>query len=272
MLIDERLAFLQADNAMIAECASQDLDVPVHPCPGWTMVELVKHVGNGQNWFETAIRTKATEEAQVTCSPPPEREGLVEWFQHVGARLDQTIRAADEEPRMRILWNTDGQSGGPDYMRRRAGNEAVVHRWDAERAVGGAGSSVPTELAIDCLDELLVSWLPWAASVGRQAQGDWSGQSIELRADGCAWHVTFLSRGCVQVTAFSGAEVTRAREATSTVSGPVSPLLLFAMNRVTPDEAELTVQGDRNLLARWTTEVRFGSRHQVPRERRPISR
>jgi uncharacterized protein (TIGR03083 family) len=264
MLAQDRLALLAADNAVIARCAGADLDAVVEPCPGWTMVELVKHVGNGQSWFEVALRTMATEESQVRCVPPPEREGLVDWFLQVNARLDATVRATGEEPPMRMLWNTDGRCGGADFLRRRAGNEAVVHRWDAERAVGGAGSPVPTELAVDCLDELLVRWLPWAAAAGRQAQGGWSGQSIELRADDRSWRVDFSGPGSVQVS-----EGRHPGPATAAVAGAASPLLLFAMNRLTPEEAGLHVEGDRRLLSRWTAEVRFGSRVPVAQADRP---
>lgn len=250
---DQALAMLEADSATIAACARGRLDAPVPLCPGWKMADLVQHVGGGQRWIEAAMRLRATEERDVPRTERPGEEGVLVWFEAGVSKLLETARAIEAEASMRMLWNEDGVSGGPNFLRRRAMNEAAIHRWDAENVVGRP-SPIPAVQALDGLDELLVRWLPWAAAAGRQAQGKWHRESVLFRTDGAAWRATFESRGRVRVEPHGNGP------ATCSVGGPPSALLLFGMNRGTPGELGLAVEGDDTVLARWRTEVRFGSR------------
>lgn len=253
-----RLRFLESESQAILACARASIDAPIEACPGWTMADLLRHVGSGQRWIEAALRQRATDQGGVEWGAPGEGDDLVVWFEEGLNVLLGTARSVVDEAPMRMLWNGDGVSGSPDFLRRRATNEAAIHRWDAQRAVGHA-DDIPAELALDCLDELLLLWLPWAARVGRQAQGRWSGESIGLRTSGRRWTVTFAGTGDVHVVPGDGG-----RPPDAEVEAPPSAMALFAMNRAAPADAEMHVSGDEMLLARWSVEVRFGSRTPAP--------
>lgn len=255
---NERMRFLKSESDAILRFARLDLGAPIEACPGWTMPDLLKHVGGGQRWIEAAIRQRATEHVEVDWGVPGDDDDVLEWFERGAAALLRTARSVDVEAPMHMLWNAGGGSIEADFLRRRATNEAAIHRWDAERAVDEP-SPIPIALALDCVDELVSRWLPWAASVGRQAQGSWSGETVVLRAGGRSWTVTFVGAGNVRAEAAD-----RGGDATVIVEASPSAMALFTMNRGAARELGLQVHGDAHVLSRWRTEVRFGSRGAVP--------
>jgi hypothetical protein len=77
-LIDERST---AFRAAIASASSLDVQVPT--CPGWTLHDLARHIGEGRRvWAATVAAGPATAKAVVEdASPAPsEREPLLAWL------------------------------------------------------------------------------------------------------------------------------------------------------------------------------------------------
>lgn len=243
---------LAAASADLATAAGKGLDVEIAHCPGWTMAELVRHTGVAQRCVDETLRLGSTDMAgRVTPEAPTDHDRLVEWFEEGAELLAASLAEAEPGTELWKMWPTEGEDG-VRFWHRHIARETDVHRWDAQAAHGGASPMDP-DLAADGLDDLLGGWLVWAAGVGRQAQGRWSGESVQFRrTDGDeAWVVTLHGPGRVSVARGAG-------PADATVAGTASDLLLFAVNRLPPTDPALEVAGDTSVVSRWASEVRFG--------------
>jgi uncharacterized protein (TIGR03083 family) len=145
------LAHLRADvDAILGVLGTSALTEPVTGCPGWTLRELVEHLGSVHRWAAQIVQTGEPQRQQEH-----EAADLVGWFAEGAESLIQTLAAADPAA---PCWSftTDRTMG---FWRRRQALETVVHRWDAERAVGEPGRIDPS-LAADGVDEVVSLMTP----------------------------------------------------------------------------------------------------------------
>src|ERR1700742_3108641 len=82
-LIDENRAF--GDLVLAADPA-----IPVPTCPGWSLLQLLRHVGRGDRWAAEMISQEATVELDPRSvgngRPPDDPDGARTWL-HDGAKL-----------------------------------------------------------------------------------------------------------------------------------------------------------------------------------------
>ncbi len=127
-------------------------------CPGWALPALGAHLGGVHRWARTAILTGAAPQLDPADDPAPaDLAGIAAWVRDGGERLLTTLGLMDPqqptwhpfpgEPKVAGLW-----------MRRQA-QEASVHRWDAERAIGLV-PTIETTFAADGIDEYWTVMLP----------------------------------------------------------------------------------------------------------------
>lgn len=258
MLMDHHAHFdaLRTANTELADVAGQEQTAFVRHCHPWRMADLVRHTGVMHRLMVRTVETlaarqggSAAEESSARVVTPGDAE-LVDWFRDGAGLLEHKLTELDP----------DDTLGGANPNRtldvslcRHIARETAVHRWDAESAVG-VPQPLPAEVAADWLDGLLLGWLPHAAGAGRQAQGPWRGERLAFeRTDGPeGWVVTLAGPG--DVVAARGST-----RADVTVRATASSLLLLAMNRLTPQDDEIVVEGAEELLRRWRVEIRFGS-------------
>jgi uncharacterized protein (TIGR03083 family) len=154
------LANLDADSHLLAAAAARGLEPDVPCCPGWTVRDLVVHMGE-------VISQKADLVAGswVDSWPPrktlPEGADPVAWYRQESVRLYEALAAADPAaPAM-----TFGRDRTVGFWIRRMAHETVVHRVDAEQS-HGYESGVDPELAADGVAELFDVFVaghpPWA--------------------------------------------------------------------------------------------------------------
>jgi uncharacterized protein (TIGR03083 family) len=147
----DHAAALVDENALFAElAATAELDTPVPTCPDWSLKQLFRHVGRGDRWAATIVRTgRPADPREVADGRPPEG-GLVEWLRG-GPRavLDAVAHVGPDTP----VWTFTGPKPASWWVRRRE-HEVLVHRADAALAVG-AGFAVAAERAADALSEYL---------------------------------------------------------------------------------------------------------------------
>ena len=146
------LAHLRADvDAILAVLHTSDLTEPVGACPGWTLRELVEHLGSVHRWAADIVRT-------ASPSALGEQHGisdLRDWFAAGAEELLETLAAADPD---RACWTfTSARTTG--FWLRRQALETVVHRWDAERAIGEP-SVIDPALAADGVGEVVTLMTP----------------------------------------------------------------------------------------------------------------
>lgn len=239
-----------------------DVTAPVASCPGWTVHDLVVHLG-AVNWWGAATVREATPDTRtggrgaVMESAPPVTEGaaaLADWYSGLTAEMMATF--TDTAPDA-LVWTFSGP-GRADFWPRRQLHETLVHRWDVENALHGAAATtpVPEDVAVDTIDEFCTVMRPhMAAHVPPLAV------TIRLRG------VPHAPEGPAAVGLAAGAEPvgagalgalewelpgTEGAGPDSTgvveVAGPPETLALLLWGRVGPDAAGLEITGDRDGL------------------------
>jgi uncharacterized protein (TIGR03083 family) len=184
---------LRTDGRQIFDAAIRTgLDAPVTSCDGWTMADLVWHVGEVWHFWGWVVGERALDPATVAQYPAPSRvadDVLVDWARasHV-ALVNELIAGGATDP----VWTWTGSPQPVSWVKRRMAHETAVHRWDAEQTVGDA-YGLPPGLAADGIDEFLTFFL--AAGEGEplggtvhlhctdtdDVPGEWMIQSIEHR-------------------------------------------------------------------------------------------
>ena len=231
----------RADALLAASQGAMGAEVPT--CPGWTVADLVVHVGLVWGW---AADTVATGE-RAERSPAPEsrsERALRSWAKGQAARLCDVLGAADPEA---SCW-TFGLPRSTRFWFRRQALETVLHAWDAEGAIGTPARIEP-DVAADGVDEHLTVIV--VRSVDRDP-GPWSGETVHLHrtdADG-EWVVRLGPGG--QVTA----ERAHAK-ADLALRGPAEALWLWSTNRKSAEELGMELFGDEAVAERWRSAIAF---------------
>jgi uncharacterized protein (TIGR03083 family) len=145
------LDHLRADaDAVLAVLAGADGNEPVPACPGWTVRDLVLHLGNVHRWARQIVLT-----GERQREPDDQPEELSAWFAAGASELIEALAAADLSA---PCWSFTPDRRVGFWLRRQA-LETVVHRWDAEHAVGEPGS-IDSALAADGVAEVVTLMMP----------------------------------------------------------------------------------------------------------------
>lgn len=150
---DRYLAVLGAEGRRLGDAAGGRFENPVPSCPGWTMADLVAHVGVVHRHKERIIHGLLTEDPGIDGIEPPEGEAaLLSWYTEGLDLLVDTMQGADPDAPA-WSWHEADQTVG--FWFRRMAHETTVHRVDAELSAGIDPAPLDAELAIDGLDEVL---------------------------------------------------------------------------------------------------------------------
>ncbi|MCO1582481.1 maleylpyruvate isomerase family mycothiol-dependent enzyme [Crossiella sp. SN42] len=196
---------------------------PVPTCPGWTADALTAHLasvfGLVADWIRTGRRRQ----------PRPVPASAPDAFATASATLLELLGPGQAD-RPCPTWCPWDRTIG--FWLRRMAHEAVIHRVDAESALGVV-TPVPAELAADGVDEVLTLWL------GAHQPPVVSGEHVvRLEVPGREWTVG-LNPSVVDFC--DGAEPE------AVLRGPASALDLWLWGR--GGAAGLTVEGDPAAVA-----------------------
>jgi uncharacterized protein (TIGR03083 family) len=226
--------------------ADADLSTPVPTCPGWDLAELVRHQGRVHRWAGWHVAHLAAERAEASTigiTFPDADNDLPAWLASGGEELVTTLRAADGDAPM-YAWGADQHAR---FWSRRQLHETVVHRADAELALGVVPSIDPA-IAVDGIDELLDN-IPSAAYFAPNTERlRGTGETLHLHCtdtDG-EWMITLEPDGFRVEHAHGKGDVA--------VRGAAGELLLLMYNRRVVDDG-FQVFGDRALLERWLADA-----------------
>ena len=143
---------IRRESARFAECVRQgDLTAPVPSCPGWTLEDLAWHLSEVQSYWGSIAADLLQDPSGVTAPERPGPEGLADLFEEKSARF---IEAVSKHPADARCWTWDDAGWTIGWVRRRQGHEALIHRVDAELAIGNL-TAIDEELAADGVHELL---------------------------------------------------------------------------------------------------------------------
>jgi uncharacterized protein (TIGR03083 family) len=134
-----------ADFAAIVTGA--DPDAPVPTCPGWTLRDLVGHMGQAPRWMAGVVRSGAA----AVPPDPRDAEPPADWRGWLLAGADELRSAVAEAGPGTPVWTLAGPRPARWWVRR-ALADLVVHTADAALTVG-VPFTVPPARAADVISE-----------------------------------------------------------------------------------------------------------------------
>jgi uncharacterized protein (TIGR03083 family) len=134
--------------------AGHDLATPVTTCGDWTLADLAWHLAEVQHFWGWVVASRAVDPSGYVEPARPADDELAGLLDVERRRLVELLRSVDPATPC-WSWSTDHTVG---FTRRRQAHESLVHRIDAEMAVG-LESAVDPDLATDGVDELLTQFL-----------------------------------------------------------------------------------------------------------------
>jgi uncharacterized protein (TIGR03083 family) len=229
-------------DAVSAPAAGEDLGAPVPTCPGWSVHDLAGHLGRVHRRVAATITTGSERmlapDAEVPDgTPPASREEVATWLVRGASGLVETFGAGP----------TDREVGGfaglvpVAWWERRQLHETLVHRLDAELAVGAEPlAGVSPELAADGIAEwydLLTAF----RSRSRRVRGEGATVHVHCTDGPGEWLVRRDPEG-VTITAEHA-------KADAAVRGPAVELLAVVTGRAPLESVE--VLGDAEAAQDW---------------------
>ncbi|HEX5113923.1 MAG TPA: maleylpyruvate isomerase family mycothiol-dependent enzyme [Pseudonocardiaceae bacterium] len=243
---------------------------PVPSCPGWSVVDLVTHLGRVHRMLAPVIRDRLTEPPTVPAAGPGDETvsaahtkeaesaahtkevvsaahaktvvsaALVEWFAEGAEELAAQFGGCrPDEPAW--SWSREHTVG---FWLRMQTIEAAVHRWDIEGAVDGAADVLDPVVAGDAVSQTFEVMVP--ARRGWQSAPAGSGETFRFRqTDGPReWTIRFEGDGACLVDGPGDV----------TLAGTASNLALFLWHRLPAAECG-EIEGDPAVLDRYFTLV-----------------
>jgi uncharacterized protein (TIGR03083 family) len=235
----------RADAARLSDVALLGLEADVPCCPGWTVHDLVQHLGTVYIDKSLIVEEGWTERQSRSITPP--QDDLIEWFDESAAHLLEVLTAHEPSEPVWTWFEADQTVG---FWYRRMAHESLIHRIDAEQAHGLA-SEIDDELAADGVDEILTVMMSGAPSWATLELGR---RVARLEIPGRSWTVRLGSFSGVSPT--SGTVYTDEptlelvgphAEFQTVVSGPAAALDQWLWGRAS--FRDVTVQGDRSIAA-----------------------
>jgi uncharacterized protein (TIGR03083 family) len=234
---------------MAAELAGADLRTSVPSCPDWDLAELILHTGRLHRWVSEMARTGATEYVnwkKLDLGLPADPAARPAWL---AAGAEPLTVALDVDPTTPLWSFAPGGSAG--WWARRQLHETTVHRTDGQLALG-LTPEIPSEVALDGVEELLGVMFPAVGVAKRVAELDRVGDSLHLHATDAPgeWTITLTPDGYIWDSGHA--------KATVAVRGTAADLYLLLWNRRRLVDAErFATFGDAALIDAWLSATGF---------------
>lgn len=166
---DAQLGTLWRDGLALADAAERaGLGAPVPTCPGWSVADLVWHIGEVHLFWRTVVAERWIEPSAYVEPERPLGDELVAWYREGVQRTVEVLRQADADTE---VWTWAPRGGTAGWVLRRMAQETAMHRWDAEAAASAAGGEpIEAEIAVDGIDEFFDHFTD-AAAEGAAALG-----------------------------------------------------------------------------------------------------
>jgi uncharacterized protein (TIGR03083 family) len=245
--VDYAGAFLDENRAFAELFDGVDESTPVPTCPGWTLRQLLRHVGRGDRWAAQIVRERPDDYLDPRTveggKPPPDPADAISWL-HGGAQrlIDAVELTGVETP----VWTFLGPRPANWWIRRRL-HEVAVHRADAAIALGSDFTLEP-DIAADGITE-------WLERVAIQAGGQGAPLPLE---DGSTLHLHATDPGLGEAgewtAAVEGRRITWSHEhgkGSAALRGGATELLLAILRRRPLADTGVELFGDDAVWERW---------------------
>src|SRR4051794_28794039 len=140
-----RRAIVEHTRRLAESAAAAGPDAAVPTTPGWTMTELVEHVGQTQHWVAEIIERRITDPTQLPTEMALLPTDPRQWQAWLSQSARRVASACSENALDANVFNPAGdERTGTRFWMSSLLNEAVVHGFDAANAAGR-----PTDLDAD---------------------------------------------------------------------------------------------------------------------------
>ncbi len=251
---DVRRAIIEHTRHLAESAAAAGPDAAVPTTPGWTITDLVAHVGQTQHWVAEIIERRIIDPTQL----PTEMAALPteprEWQAWLSESAHRFTSACSDDALDAPVFNPAGdERPGTRFWMSSVLNETVVHGFDAANAAAqrvNIGADIAAALIGNHLAMLTSpTWEMRRPQSAHAIRG--TGQTLQWRATDTADHAGawFVERRSDGATWQPGS-----RQADVTVTGPARSLLLTLTRRLPLNDREATdikIDGDTDLAQRW---------------------
>jgi uncharacterized protein (TIGR03083 family) len=244
-----RRAIVEYTTRLADAAAEAGPDATVPTTPGWTITDLVEHMGQSQNWVAEIIERRLTDPTQLPTVMAVLPSDPRQWQAWLSESARRAASACSDDALDAPVFNAAGdERSGTRFWMTSLVNEAVVHGFDAANAAGRP-ADIDADVAAALISnhlEMLTSptWemrrsesahalrgtgqtLQWLATDTADDTGAWF---VERRPDGATWQPG-------------------TRPADVTMTGPAG-LLLLTLTRRLP-LTDVSVDGDTDLAQHW---------------------
>jgi uncharacterized protein (TIGR03083 family) len=249
-----RRAIVEHTRRLADAAAAAGPDAVVPTAAGWTVKDVVEHVGQTQHWVAEIIERRVTDPTQLPAEMAVLPDDPGEWSAWLAESAQRVTRACSDDALDAPVWNAAGdERTGTEFWMTSVLNESVVHGFDAVNA-----AHQPPDIDADIAAVLVTNHLrmltspTWAMQRSESADAiRGSGQTLQWVAtdvadDGGAWFVAQQPDGATWQPGEQPADVT--------VTGPAQSLLLVLTRRLPLTDREttgITVDGDTGLAQHW---------------------
>ena len=251
--MDFAAAFLNENHAFAELFRNADGSTPVPTCPGWSLTQLLRHVGRADRWAAQIVRDRLDDyldpRAVEGGKPPPDAADAISWLQGGAQRLVDAVELSGVET---PVWTFLGPRPANWWIRRRL-HEVAVHRADVTIALGSEFTLEP-DIASDANTE-------WLERVAIQAGSDSEALPLE---EGNTIHLHATDSGLNEpgewTISASGDRISWSHEhgkGTVALRGRAGELLLALVRRVQVGDTDVEVFGDNLVWHNWLERTAF---------------
>lgn len=223
--VDFLAAFTTAADRFATLATTSDPSAPVPSCPGWTVTDLVAHVGSIHRWVMNILRTGDPSDVEDQAGPD-----LAAWYRGRADELGGLLAATDPA---RPTWNFARVNEVAAFWPRRQTHEVTMHSVDL------ADVPIDPEIASDGVAEVFEVFGPRLHQRGRDVQLI---APVELRLTdtGRAWQLVARPGAAAALVEPDGTSA-------AAISGTAAQVYTALWNR--SPRSELTVAGDLAAVA-----------------------
>ena len=215
---------VRTDTLALADAAERDPTAPVAGCPGWSTADLAWHVLEVQFFWAAVVGGRLQDPSTYAEPPRPADADLAPGLRKGVEHLLETLRTASPTEPV-FTWASRKDAG---WVVRHQVQEAAVHRWDAEQAVG-VDAPLAAAAATAGIEEFLRYSTPFRAKDAAAMGGS---LLLEATDTGFRWLVQEDGDGVAHWRRLDPAEpVTAATSSTAAMAASASDLLLYLYRR-----------------------------------------
>ena len=240
-------AFLDENRAFAELFRDVDGSTPVPTCPGWSLTQLLRHVGRGDRWAAQIVRDRLDEALDPRAveggKPPPDPADAISWLYGGAQRLVDAVELSGVET---PVWTFLGPRPANWWIRRRL-HETAVHRADAAIATG-TDFTLDAGIAADGISEFLERVAIQAGSAGTPLPLE-DGKTLHLHAGDPG-----LGEAGEWTIGVEGGEITWSHEhgkGNVALRGGATELLLAMTRRVSLADTGIELFGDAAVWQNW---------------------